>query len=99
MKSVGKTNVAVTGKNKGNNWSFGISSYAILYPEPYIKVNSHIIFENAEEVVFGQEEHHALRRKFAFDWYNKDWLDTLLGIMFKLSATNEEKENRDPCQQ
>jgi len=92
LRSVGKTNVAVTGKNKGNYWSFGISSYAILYPEPYFKINSHIIFENSQEVVFDQDEHHSLRRKFAFDWYNKDWLDTLLGIMFKLSGLNDEKD-------
>lgn len=92
LKSVGKTNVAVAGKNKTNYWSFGISSYAILYPEPYLKINSHIIFENSQEIVFDQDEHHALRRKFAFDWYNKDWLDTLLGIMLKLSGSNSENK-------
>lgn len=96
LKSIGKTNVAVTGKNKSNFWSFGVSSYAILYPEPYLKINSHIIFENSQEVVFDQDEHHALRRKFAFDWYNKDWLDTLLGIMFKLTGNSEEKQINIP---
>lgn len=85
LRSLGKTNVAIAGKNKTNLWSFGISSYAILYPQPYVKINSHIVFENSDQIVFGQEEHHALRRKFASDWYNKDWLDTLLGIMIKLS--------------
>lgn len=85
LKSLGKTNVAVTGKTKSNSWSFGISAYAILYPEPFFKINGHIIFENQEQVVFGPEEHHALRRKFAFDWYNRDWLDTLLGMTIKLT--------------
>jgi hypothetical protein len=89
LKSIGKTNVAVTGKNQGRRWSFGISSYAILYPEPYLKINSHLRFKAEDGSVFGHEEHHTIRRKFAFDWYNKDWMDTLIGIMFKIAANDE----------
>lgn len=92
LKEIGKNNIAIAGKTKGNYWSFGISSYAILYPERYLKINSHIIFENNEQIVYDSSEHHALRRKFAFDWYNKDWLDTLIGMTFKLSGTNEKKQ-------
>ncbi len=92
LRKIGKTNVAIAGKSKQNYWSFGISSYCMLYPEPYLKLNSHIIFENSEQVVYEPEEHHALRRKFAFDWYNKDWMDTLLGMTFKLANGNESNE-------
>lgn len=92
LKSIGKTNVSVTGKNSGNYWSFGINSYAILYPFPYLKISSHVIFETSELVVIDQEDQHALSRKFRFDWYNKDWLDTLLGMMLKLSNENAERK-------
>jgi hypothetical protein len=91
LKSLGKTNVAVTGKNSGNYWSFGISSYAILYPFPYLKISSHIIFETSELVAIDQDEQHTLSRKFRFDWYNKDWLDTMIGIMLKLSNGSSER--------
>jgi hypothetical protein len=86
LKALNKTNVAVAGKSKGNVWSYGISHYAILYPFPYFKINSHIIFERADLIVLDQEEQAKLRRSFGFDWYNKDWLDTLLGMMIKLSG-------------
>lgn len=90
LKSIGKTNVSVTGKNGGNYWSFGINSYAILYPFPYLKISSHVIFETSDLIVIDQEDQHALSRKFRFDWYNKDWLDTLLGMMLRLSNENME---------
>jgi hypothetical protein len=90
LKSVGKTNVSVTGKTKGNFWSYGISHYASLYPFPYFKINSHIIFETADLVVLPQEEQHTLRRAFGFDWYNRDWLDTMIGMMLKISRLNGE---------
>lgn len=89
LKIVGKTNVAVTGKTKENRWSFAISSFAILHPIPSIRVNSHIIFESQENEVLDTDEQHKLRRKFGFDWYNKDWLDTLIGMMLKISGNAE----------
>jgi len=88
LKAMNKNNVAVTGKTKGNAWSYGISHYAILYPFPYCKINSHIIFESADLIILDQEEQRKLRRSFGFDWYNKDWLDTLLGMMIKISGDN-----------
>lgn len=36
-----------------------------------------------------QEEQGALRRSFAFDWYNRDWLDTLLGMMIKIANNDD----------
>ena len=69
--------------------SFAISSFAVLHPNPYLRVNSHIIFESKESVVLDTEQQHQLRRKFGFDWYNKDWLDTLLGMMIKISGRED----------
>ena len=96
LKAVGKTNVSVTGKTKDNRWSFAISSFAILYPFPCLRINSHIIFESQENVVLDTEEQHQLRRKFGFDWYNRDWLDTLLGMMIKVSGNTGDLKIRIP---
>ncbi len=96
LKAIGKHNVAIAGINKDKFWSFGISSYAILYPSPYLKLDSHIVFENDQQVVYGTEEHHALRRKFAFDWYNKDWFHTLLGMSIRLAGGEENNKIKIP---
>jgi len=92
LKAIGKTNVSVTGKTKGNFWSYGISHYASLYPFSYFKINSHIIFETKDLAVLPQEEQHTLRRAFGFDWYNRDWLDTMIGMMLKLSRSHPENK-------
>lgn len=86
LHSIGKTNVSVTGRTGNNFWSFGISSSVNLYPFPYLKIASHIIFENQNFNLIDQDEQHTLRRKYGFNWYNKDWLDTLIGMMIKLSG-------------
>ena len=39
-----------------------------------------------------QDQQHALRRKYAFDWYNKDWMDTLLGMMLRISNSNPDQK-------
>lgn len=90
LKSVNKTNVAITGKTGDNTWSFGISHYAVLYPFPYFKIGSHIIFQTSDLTVLDQEEQTTLRKTFGFDWYNRDWLDTLLGMMIKVSGQDKE---------
>lgn len=92
LKSIGKTNVSVTGKNKEVFWSFGISSYAILYPFPYLKISSHIIFESSGFQPLEQEDMFGFRRQFGTTWFNRDWLDTLLGMMLKISGLNAEKK-------
>jgi hypothetical protein len=99
LKAIGKTNVSVTGKTKENMWSFAISSFAILYPQPSLRINSHIIFESKELVILGTDEQHQLRRKFGFDWYNRDWLDTLLGMMIKISGFAEDGKIKVPISQ
>lgn len=99
LKVVGKTNVAVTGKTKENRWSFAISLFAILHPAPSIRVNSHIVFESQESEVLDTDEQFKLRRKFGFDWYNRDWLDTLLGMMLKISGNAEDLKIRVPISQ
>lgn len=96
LKHLGKTNVAITGKTGKNYWSFGISSFCMLFPKPYLKIGSHIVMENSEQVVFDADEHHTLRRKFSFDWYNRDWLDTLLGIVLKLASGDADHMIRIP---
>lgn len=90
LKSIGKTNVAVTGKNKEVFWSFGISSYSILYPFPYLKISSHIIFESEGFQPLEQDDMFGYRRQFGTTWFNRDWLDTLLGMMMKISGMNTE---------
>lgn len=92
LKSIGKTNVSITGKNKDVFWSFGISSYAILYPFPYIKISSHIIFESTGFQPLEQDDMFGYRRQFGSSWFNRDWLDTLIGMMFKISGMNAEKK-------
>jgi len=92
LKSIGKTNVAVTGKNKEVFWSFGISSYAILYPFPYLKISSHIIFESSGFQPLEQDDMFGYRRQFGSTWFNRDWLDTLIGMMLKISGMNPEKK-------
>ncbi|OQP63355.1 hypothetical protein A3860_23690 [Niastella vici] len=96
LKTVGKTNVAVTGKTKENRWSFAISFFSILHPYPCLRVNSHIVFESQENIVLDADEQHQLRRKFGFDWYNRDWLDTLLGMMLKISDSVNDCKIRIP---
>jgi hypothetical protein len=91
LKSLDKTNVAVSGKTKGNTWSHGISLYAVLYPFCHFRISSHIIFAKNDLSVLEQNEQKRLRRSFGFDWYNKDWLDTLLGMMLKVSGINGDK--------
>ncbi len=92
LKSLSKTNVSVAGKNKDVFWSFGISSYAILYPFPYLKINSHLIFESPGFQPLEQDDMFSRRRQFGSSWFNRDWLDTLIGMMLKLSGMNEEKK-------
>lgn len=92
LKSIGKNNVAITGRTKENYWSFGVSSNANLHPFPYLKISSHIVFENKESIVLPQEEQHTLRRKYGFDWYNRDWLDTLLGMMTKIADMSSDNK-------
>jgi hypothetical protein len=87
LKSIGKTNVSVTGKVKKKKWSFAISSTAALYPFPHLRIGSHIIFTSENNVILDIDEQHTLRRKFGFDWYNRDWLDTLLGMMLKIAGS------------
>jgi hypothetical protein len=99
LKIVGKTNVAVTGKTKENRWSFAISSFAILHPIPSIRINSHIIFESQNSEVLDTDAQFQLRRKFGFDWYNRDWLDTLLGMMLKISGNSDDCKIRIPVSQ
>lgn len=99
LKHVGRTNVAVTGKTKENFWSFGISSFAVLHPFPCLRISSHIIFETKDREPLEADEQHPLRRKFAFGWYNKGWLNNLLGIMAKISANIEEGKILIPISQ
>jgi len=96
LKSIDKTNVSVTGKNKTNFWSFGVSHFAFLEPFPYIKINSHITFEDSEFNVLNDDDMHTLRRKYGFDWYNKDWLDTLQGFLIRLSDFDTDFKIRIP---
>ena len=96
LKAVGKTNVAVTGVTKDKRWSFAISSFALLYPKPALRINSHIVFESKDNEVLDPDQQHELRRKFGFDWYNRDWLDTLLGMMFKISECSADAKIRIP---
>lgn len=96
LKSVGKTNVSITGRTRENRWSFAISSFAILHPFPCIRINSHIIFESKEFVLLDTDEQSKLRRKYGFDWYNRDWLDTLLGMMIKISGNAGDSKIRMP---
>ena len=85
LKSIDKTNVSVTGRSKSNFWSFGVSHFAFLDPFPYIRINSHITFEDSEFNVLNDDDMHTMRRKYGFEWYNKDWLDTLQGFLIRLS--------------
>ncbi|ATL48789.1 hypothetical protein COR50_17365 [Chitinophaga caeni] len=90
LKDFDKNNVSVTGKHIDKFWSFGISSYALIYPFPYFKIDSHIIFTNNRHEILEMDEQHKLRRKLGSGWYNKDWLEKLLGMMYKISDTNSE---------
>jgi len=92
LKAVQRTSVAVAGKTADNRWCFGISASAILLPTPFFRINSHIIFQNRELELLDQDQQHALRRKYAFDWYNKDWMDTLLGMMLRISNSNPDQK-------
>lgn len=89
LKLANKTNVSITGKKGRNVWSYGISHFAALHPFPNFKIASHIIFEGFDLIALNQEEQKTLRKSFAFDWYNKDWLDTMLGMMIKIAGEHE----------
>lgn len=86
LKHIGRTNVAITGKAKENVWSFAISPFATLHPFPCVRISSHIVFESTNRQPLEADVQHTLRRKFAFGWYNRDWLNILLGMMAKISA-------------
>ena len=90
LKEFGKTNVTVTGRHKAHNWCFGFSVYANLHPYPFFKVNAHLIFENSDHTLPDTDEQHALRQGFGAGWYNKKWLDTMLGCMVKLSNYSDD---------
>lgn len=96
LKLLNKTNVSVTGKNKNKFWSFGITHFSYLEPLKYLKISSHITFEDEHFNVLNDDDMHALRRKFGFDWYNKDWLDTLLGFLLRLSGFDQDFKIKIP---
>jgi len=92
LKAIDRTSVSVTGNTGENRWCFGISASATLFPLAFFRVNSHIIFQTKDLVLLDQDEQHSMRRTYAFDWYNKDWMDTLLGMMIKISNFHPEQK-------
>ena len=83
LKHLGLSRRALSGTARGVNWYYAVSFNYLHHPTPLLVVNHHVIFKSTDDKPI--KDQLKYRRSVPSGWYNKEWLERLLAIMYVFS--------------
>ena len=84
LKSIGHTNIQLTGNMKALTWHYALSVQAFLYPIVAFSVLSHFVFKENGKLIGSKKRQHSSRRKKSKSLHNTQIRNLMLGGMLEL---------------